>query len=86
MADESQDVLSDVRHDDCQRTLTAKGMEEKLHHLTTARGGKLGKMTAKSNEREKLLQSENVPDLKDYNKLHEEFIAYNQAMLLYLIN
>lgn len=88
---EKTDVEGVATRDDRQRVLTAKGLEEKLHNLTTARRGKLGQMTAKSNEIERLISSESLPPINDvqeqmkvYKKLHEEFIEFNSAVLLYL--
>ena len=76
MTSEKDDVPVNTR----ERPLTAKGAENRLHILTNARRGKLSQLTAKSNEIELLLNSEELPAVHDiqkefkvYKKQYEEF-------------
>lgn len=69
----------------------AKGVEEILHHLTTAKRGRLGQIMAKSNKPELLLDNDillnlNVvqKEIKVYKRLYVDFIQFNHSVLLYL--
>lgn len=83
MTSEKDDVPVNTR----ERTLTAKGAENRLHILTNARRGKLSQLTAKSNEIDLLLNSEELPAVHDiqkefkvYKKQYEEFNECNCAV------
>ena len=76
-----------------KRELTPKALEEKLNSLIRSRRGKLGQLTAKSNDIERLLSNEEEwsPDittvqreLKAYGEIYQEFVAFNSSVLSYL--
>lgn len=87
--DDEEDAVTDF---DLKRTVlpTENGLEEKLHQYINARRAKLRLLTAKSNQIERLLESDDnlthieQKEMKHYKKLYEELIELNESVKLYL--
>lgn len=91
MADENEDTEDATSLITRKRGRTAKRLEDKLHRLMDSRTGKLAQMTARSNEVERLMDSDspNVTDIMEkemraYKRLYEEFVELNSSVKLHV--